>query len=359
MSTLYFVLTTGRCNLRCRYCGGSFPEKSVPWSIKYDLHMLKQLIERDSDATVAFYGGEPLLNHGFIEEVMDTVTAKRFVIQTNGLLVKELGWSYWNKMDSVLLSIDGTKKTTDFYRGRGIYERVTETARSLRSNGFKGDLIARMAVSERSDIFNDVTHLLGLRIFDHIHWQLDAGWSDAWNDFGAWCDGVYKPGIMKLSTNWLSELEMGRVQGLVPFLGILRRIRRGGPIPPCGSGTESLSIMPDGSIRACPISFDAGWALVGRLSALPLSEFPKVHIAGSRGCDSCSYLRVCGGRCLYFNRESLWSSKGFAKVCEVTKFTIDRIAAMESSVNKAVAGRLIDPNELDYPKFNNSTEIIP
>jgi putative peptide-modifying radical SAM enzyme len=354
---LYFILTTGKCNLHCRYCGGSFPEDKVPWTVDYDIELLKDLIKDDSDPTIAFYGGEPLENCGYIREVMNRVDVKRFIIQTNGLSAERLGSEYWNRMDAVLLSIDGTKSTTDFYRGEGVYRRVLRAAEVLRDGGFKGDLVARMAVSERSDIFTEVDHLLGLEIFDHIHWQIDAGWSEQWNDFTGWCERSYKPGILRLARKWLSEMEDGKVLGLVPFLGIRNRLRRGGPIPPCGSGEESISVMPDGSIRACPIAFDVKWALLGRLPEHSGSKLPKVHISGQ--CMGCSYLRVCGGRCLYFNRERLWGQEGFEKVCEITKYTIDIIAAMENPINQVVARGTVDQESLDYPKFNNTTEIIP
>ena len=56
---LYIVLTTGRCNLSCRYCGGSFPSAVVPWEVHYDLKDLRRLVESDPDAIIAFYGESP------------------------------------------------------------------------------------------------------------------------------------------------------------------------------------------------------------------------------------------------------------------------------------------------------------
>lgn len=79
---LWLVFTTGACNLRCTYCGGSFePPHVVPWRVTYDINKLRHLVENDKDATVIFYGGEPLLNPGFIMRVMDNVKARRFGIQ--------------------------------------------------------------------------------------------------------------------------------------------------------------------------------------------------------------------------------------------------------------------------------------
>ena len=70
---LFILYTTGRCNLKCRYCGGSFDPQIVPWDVKYPLRLLEELF-REGDS-IAFYGGEPLLNMDFIREVMETFDA--------------------------------------------------------------------------------------------------------------------------------------------------------------------------------------------------------------------------------------------------------------------------------------------
>lgn len=353
---LIFVLTTGKCNLECSYCGGSFPERSVPFKTTYDLSLAKRFIQSDPNPIVAFYGGEPLINTEVIRGLMDSVRAK-YVIQTNGTLVDSLSPDYWARMDAVLISIDGTEKTTDAYRGPGIYGRVIKSAKRLREAGFKGDLIARMAVSEKTDIYEDVSHLIRTGIFDHVHWQLDVGWSDSWKDFDGWAEGNYKQGIRKLVGWFKEELANGRVLGMVPILGILKRLREGGGTPPCGSGTDSYAIMPNGVIRACPIAYDAKWAEVGNLLQSSLKTLPKRGITGE--CMECSHLVGCGGRCLYMNRERFWGDAGFKKVCAITKFTIDEISTLAKPVEDALNAGRIGRKGIEYPEFNNSTEIVP
>jgi putative peptide-modifying radical SAM enzyme len=356
MGLLYFVLSTGQCNLRCSYCGGSFPHDKVGWEVKYDPSDLSGLLAGDEDATVAFYGGEPLMNAPFVKKVMDTVQAKRFVIQTNGLLSYRLPKRYWMRMDAVLLSLDGREEVTDHYRGRGVYAQALKAGRDLKAKGYGGDLIARMAVSERSDIFKEVTHLSSLKLFDHIHWQIDAGWSDSWTNFDDWVERSYKPGILKLLDFWVAALGNGEVVGLVPFLGILKRLGEGGPNPPCGSGSESYSVLPNGRVIACPIAYDAPWADIGKLENIK-KPLPRIGVSGE--CPDCELLRVCGGRCLYFNREGFWGSEGFRKVCEITKFTIEAVSQVKGRVMDALRRADLPLEALDYPKFNNSTEIIP
>jgi len=322
----------------------------------YDPRILARLLAGDRDSTVAFYGGEPLMNAPFVEKVMDRVEAKRFVIQTNGLLWKRLEVKYWKRMDAVLLSLDGREWLTDQYRGRGVYGQALQAGRELKAQGYKGDLIARMAVSESSDIFEEVAHLCSLGLFDHIHWQLDVGWSDSWADFSGWAERSYKPGILRLLDYWVSAMEGGKLLGIVPFLGILKRMREGGPTPPCGSGSEACAVLPNGRITACPIAYDAAWADLGGLEGVK-KPLPTIEIGGD--CKGCGLLRICGGRCLYFNREGLWGPEGFRKVCDITKFTIGAITDAAGRVAEAMERSGLPLRLLDYPRFNNSTEIIP
>ena len=59
---------------------GSFKvDYTVPSRISYDIQTLKKFIEKDPDAGVIFYGGEPLLCIDKIEEIMDLIKAKYFL----------------------------------------------------------------------------------------------------------------------------------------------------------------------------------------------------------------------------------------------------------------------------------------
>jgi len=357
---LYIVFTTGRCNLECGYCGGSFPESLVPRDVKYRVSDLERFISDDRAPVICFYGGEPLLNREFMREVMDNLSRAKFVIQTNGTLVKRLEPEYWTRFETVLLSIDGRPEVTDRYRGLGVYRRVLEAARWLRSNGFRGDLIARMTVTESTDIYLDVTHLLKLGLFDHVHWQLDVIWSQRWRDFDGWCEDSYLPGLKKLVNLWLDEAERGIILGIVPIVSVLGAMVRGTPLdrPPCGAGRTSLAISTDGTVLACPIAVDVDWAKLGNVL-----EDSRLMVVGKVGigepCLSCGYLKYCGGRCLYAHIERLWGEDGFRKVCRATISLIENLSKIKGRVIDLLNEGTIPIKELFYPPFNNTTEIIP
>ncbi|MEM0377201.1 MAG: TIGR04084 family radical SAM/SPASM domain-containing protein [Thermofilum sp.] len=353
---LYITFTTGKCNLSCKYCGGSFNPKRVPWSVQYSLHKLKGLIESDPGAVVAFYGGEPLLNAGFVKWVMDNVSAKHFVIQTNGTLFRSLEVEYWLRFGSVLLSLDGIEELTDKYRGRGVYARVLEAASSLREWGFRGDLIARMTVTEDTDIYRDVMHILSLGLFSHVHWQLDVVWSDRWGSFPKWRDESYIPGLSRLAKLWLSMAENGVVLGVAPFKAILSQHFWGVySSPPCGAGIDSFAVLTDGTLLSCPIAVEEEWSRVGSLEEGLVN--PRAGIG--EPCTSCVYFTYCGGRCLYAYKERLWGEEGFREVCRASQALIDIVLRMAPRVRELLSEGIISEEDIRYPPFNNTVEVIP
>ncbi len=350
---LYIVFLTARCNLKCKYCGGSIDESIMPPEITYDLEKLKEFVERDEEAVIAFYGGEPLLRASLMEEMIDLIKAKHYVLQTNGLLLKNVRRKYLKKLSTILVSIDGVKEVNDFYKGE-VYDRVVENVRWLQKF-YEGDLIARMVASEKTDIVRDVKHLLGLG-FDHVHWQINAVWSPEglWKDFKSWVER-YNSGISELVRWWSEEVEKGNVLGIVPILGVLRAfLFHPNPSPPCGAGKTAFAITTDGRITACPVCADFEWNVAGSLE-----EGIKKIVEIREPCVSCEYGFICGGRCLFFNREWLWGREGFELVCKTCKHLIEEVRMAIPSVLRAVEEGLLEMRDLYYPPFNNTTEIIP
>lgn len=359
MGLTFILYTTGRCNLRCGYCGGSFDPGKVPWSIEYDLGALEDLV-RDGDV-IAYYGGEPLLNLGFIESVAERFEGCRHVIQTNGLLLDRLPRWLVERLDAVLVSIDGDRRVTDSWRGLGVYERVVRGARWLREAGFSGDLVARMTITASSDIYRDVLHLIGLGLFDHIHWQLSMIWIDRslWGDLWGWIESSYKPGLGRLLELWISGLERGRVLGIAPFQGILGRILGGGPTPPCGSGENSFAVLPNGRIISCPIAVEEEWAWVGSLGEVSREDLEGRRNRVDEPCSSCRLLDVCGARCLYTHRERLWGDEGFDAICSCSSHIIKLIRGNLGRIEEAASRGGLCLRDLIYPSYNNTVEIMP
>lgn len=90
---------------------------------------------------------------------MDGAPVRRFMIQTNGLLLDQADPACVNRFSTILISVDGREAITDANRGHGTYEKVMENINKIHKNGFCGELIARMTVTEKTDIVDAVTYL--------------------------------------------------------------------------------------------------------------------------------------------------------------------------------------------------------
>jgi putative peptide-modifying radical SAM enzyme len=308
------------------------------------------------------YGGEPTLRPSLIVELMDRFPLARFMLQTNAVLMNKLPVEYVKRFHSILISIDGTQETTDGYRSAGVYEKVINNFLWLHEIGYSGDIIARMAVSEQSDIYRDVRHLLDIEpSFNHVHWQLNVIWDAEgnWKDFDRWVEESYNPGITRLIEEWVSMMEKGVVERIVPFLPLMYTLVTGDSSEMrCGSGLDTFAIHVDGSIGVCPISPDWEFSLVGNIWDSKPSEL-KNCMRVDDPCPTCDEFGVCGGRCLFANKQRLWGDEGFEKVCDITRHLVNQLKCQVSKVQNLIHAGKISIDEFNYPEYNNGCEIIP
>ena len=220
-----------------------------------------------------------------------------------------------------------------------------------------------MAVSEQSDIYRDVNHLLSLRdpTFNHVHWQLNVVWDAEgnWNDYDSWIENSYKPGIARLVDEWVIEMERGIVEGIVPFVAIMHTLLTEEKSDlRCGSGIDTFAIHVDGSIGICPISPDWEFSIIGHIKESSPSSI-RNSMSVDEPCPSCSVFDICGGRCLFANKQRLWGQEGFEKVCGTVKHLIDTLQSKLALVKGLVKVGKLHLSDFDYPEFNNGCEIIP
>jgi len=342
------------------------PDPEVePTNVTYTIEELKEFIKKDPNPSIAFYGGEPLLNTRLIEKIIDEIPANHFILQTNGLLLRKIKPRYLHKIDTILISIDGRREVTDYYRGKGVYDKVIDNLNWLRKINYQGDVIARMAVSGMTDIYKDVKHLIELKNphFDHVHWQLDVLWdsppAQRYTNFDAWINN-YNRGITKLVKYWLSIIERKRkVLGIVPFLGIMKTLLYNEEVQlRCGAGIDAFAITTSGRILACPIAPEFEWNRLGTIfDTTPQELSGKVKI--EEPCTTCEYYHICGGRCLFANKTKLWGKEGFEKVCATVRHLIKELIKIKPKIERYIEQEVISKEEFDYPKYNNTTEIIP
>jgi len=374
----FHVILTSDCNLQCKYCFGEslddFDEEfgddievdyDLPRNLNYDVALLDDFCRQDPDCVLTFYGGEPLMQMDKLRQIMDKVSPKHYMVQTNGLLLDKLESKYVNRFHTILVSIDGQEALTDAYRGAGTYRKVIDNLKLIRKNGFAGELIARMTIMEQTDIEKQVKYLLDNSDFSFtsIHWQLNAGfWGNDYQrrNFEEWTKTSYIPGVERLVHFWVDQIQnKGKVLKLYPILGIANSLlhQEKDCLMRCGGGWINYAIQTDGYIIPCPTMWGMKKYYLGHIKDSNPLELNKLYVS-EKPCSQCSILGVCGGRCLYTNITKRWNDEAYSKVC----FTVSQlIQAVESEIPRIqmiIKSGKVSLDDFDYLKYNGA-EIIP
>ena len=360
---IFNIQLTLRCNLNCTYCQATPETSPFPARVNYSLDTLKKFIKGDPNAIIAFYGGEPLLEVPLMLKIMDEIEVETYILQTNGLFLHKVPPSYLNRFHTIVLSLDGRQAITDLHRGKGTHEKVLKNAKLIRESGFKGELIARMTVSEEMDIYHEVKWLFQLRNprFDSVHWQLDLMFNERslWKDLENWIKQKYNSQITSLIQDWVTIMKKeSRVLKIYPFLGIMDCLLSKQPAKlHCGAGWIWQNICTDGTIAACPVGADFKPFHVGHIAETnPLDTLDALHVG--EPCPACKIFEICGGRCLYANMFKPWGEEGYKLVCETVFHLVNELRKVQGEIKTMLKFQKLSPKEFDYFKYN-CCEIIP
>lgn len=118
--------TTDYCNLNCKYCSlgdlytfGKKEHKNI--NLQYAINILKYIFNikpQGADFALGFFGGEPLVNAGFIKKIIEQAKILNkekklkleFLITTNATLIdRYMGFLVENNFN-ILISLDGDEK---------------------------------------------------------------------------------------------------------------------------------------------------------------------------------------------------------------------------------------------------------
>ncbi len=372
----FHVILTTECNLECVYCHGkSCGDMDSDWDRKKGIRIdygvppepvwkvndLKTFVEKDPEAWVSFYGGEPTLRLDLIREIMDSVKCKGFLMQTNCMLLDRLESRYVNRFHTILVSLDGRESTTDSNRGKGVYRKVMDMCRLIRKNGYRGELIARMVIGDGMDVEKEVKHLVEAG-FTSVHWQLDANfWEHDFmeRDFKGWSENVYNPGIRRLVKFWVDRMEEGTVLKLYPFLAVMEDLLKGQDTPGirCGAGWSNFAVLTDGNISPCPVMQGMVDFYCGNLTSSP-ENLLKIRPTSPCIKEECDILGLCGGRCLYANKTKHWGEKGLKEVCGTVENLVKCLKKELPGVRKLVSKGTVSLSDFEHLRYNGC-EIIP
>ncbi|MEI8331106.1 MAG: TIGR04084 family radical SAM/SPASM domain-containing protein [Methanomicrobiales archaeon] len=376
---MYFhLILTDDCNLCCRYCRAKAFEvleesddktalrinidPDLPRDLDFDLDLLYNFLRKDPATTLTFYGGEPLLRADLIDRIVREAPARQFMIQTNGILLDRLKPEIVNRFSTILVSLDGGESLTDYNRGNGVYRTVMGNIRKIREGGYIGELIARMAVTEKTNI-TDSVHWLSRNndcSFSSIHWQLDANFSGDFSrrQFTDWARTSYNPGIRSLVTDWIDHMESdGAVLRWYPFLDPMEDLLLGKKSQlRCGSGHANYSIMTDGHIAPCPVMIGMKEYYVGHIRSADPTKLDRRYVGGE--CEGCGIYDFCGGRCLYSNITKPWNMAERKTVCGTVENLRSALTEAVPRIRALIRRGKITLADFAHEKFNGC-EIIP
>ncbi|MDD1705481.1 MAG: TIGR04084 family radical SAM/SPASM domain-containing protein [Methanoregulaceae archaeon] len=370
----YHIILTDECNLCCRYCRGTVFDTisqsdgncridlSLPVELSYDLGELYTFLSKDPSPCITFYGGEPLIRADLVREIMDHAPNSRFMVQTNGLLLDTVGAEYLNRMETILVSVDGPENLTDYHRGKGTFRRVIAQLKALLNRGYEGELIARMTVTQKTDIHRSVRYLAFNNDFpfDSVHWQIDADFSGnvRIKDFCRWLDRSYKPGIMQLIGDWVRIMEEeGRVARWYPFLQTTEDLLNGKKSRlRCGCGYANYTILTDGNIGPCPVMIGMTDFYVGHIRTADPLSLPEIGMRGS--CPECDIFGFCGGRCLYADITRPWQPEQRELICGAVHTLHRGLYENLPRIRKCIRSGRVQMNDFSHTRYNGC-EIIP
>ncbi|MDD3154849.1 MAG: radical SAM protein [Victivallaceae bacterium] len=133
---------TGRCNLRCTFCGqqnGMFGRREAIAELPA-ARWTELAGELAQSSEITLWGGEPLV-YGEFDQLATTLSqgGAHLGIVTNGVLIDRHKQVLCEHFDTIKISLDGTKEYHDSIRGAGVFDKVRENLACLKKR--RGRLI--------------------------------------------------------------------------------------------------------------------------------------------------------------------------------------------------------------------------
>lgn len=157
------IIVTNACNFRCTYCIQKHESKTLDdVSENKIIRLLSRISEKTNKISIAWFGGEPLLQFQRIERMIlllkniceknhcileNTMTTNGYLL--NGDIVKHLGKLNFKQLQ---VTIDGDRKTHDSRRyqsnGKGTYDEIVKNLHLVLTTGIT--IILRINVDEEN-----------------------------------------------------------------------------------------------------------------------------------------------------------------------------------------------------------------
>ncbi len=306
------------CNLRCDYCFAGTGDFGTGHRMEMPLEVGKKaidfLIEKSEgrrNLELDFFGGEPLMNFGVVEEIVryarerEKETGKnfRFTVTTNGTLLTEERIDFINReMHNVVLSVDGRKEVNDRVRhrvdGSGSYDAfLPKFQRLVQRRGDRQYYVRGTFTKYNLDFAEDVLHLNRCG-FDQI--SVDPKLPYALTE--AQLPAIFAE-YERLAKLLIQRRREGKGFNFFHFMldldqgpCVIKRLRG------CGAGNEYCAVTPDGDVYPChqfvgQEEWRMGDIFSGEIDMEMKRRFAASNVYGKEECRGCWAKFYCSGGC--------------------------------------------------------------
>jgi uncharacterized protein len=314
---------TNNCTIQCDYCyRGEKNKQSISWEVGVRaIDFLIQHSQGQQELSVALFGGEPLLEFGFIKKLVPYAQRKasyygkriHFRATTNCVLVNDEIIEFFRQHRmSFHTSIDGGPESHDKHRhfpdGTGTSAIIEPKIRKILK--YWPNTAARMTFC------NDTVH----RWFDDVLYLVELGYTNLPMVPAAECNwteeqwGNMKRELRKISDLYIETFRVGHpiyIKHIEDSLkGIVNPSRRK---QHCGAGRGYLSVRTDGTIYPCSRFGDSSdgrsgdqWQLGSVFAGIDQERrrtFLNFDCASQTeaDCENCLAANMCSIPCIALN----------------------------------------------------------
>jgi uncharacterized protein len=314
-----------KCNLGCTYCyaqqgtfGGTAGDMP-PDVAKAAIDQLVQAAEPGETLTLAFMGGEPLVNrstlHASTRYAAGEAAARGirigFSMTTNATLLRDEDIELFQEYAFTLtISLDGLHATHDRLRpyrsGKGSFEKVAENVISLLAvDQRRYRVLARVTVTPKNlDLPEIMTGLLEMGFDDIMFSPMLSAPSGRNEMLAADLDRLLDQ-LIKCGDAFREGLRQGRI---LPFSNVIKTLQRihfyEREMYPCGAGGGYMGVSADGGLYACHRFVNDEDGLMGNVfSGVDQGKQSKWldsrHLQKQSPCGTCWARYLCSGSCHY------------------------------------------------------------
>jgi len=310
------------CNMRCRYCfadGGPFGGERGLMDRETGRAALDLLFQEAGSrprVEVDFFGGEPLLNFGVVQELVAygrekaAAGGKRisFTLTTNGLgLTAEIEKYLLAEGLSVILSLDGRREVHDFNRpdaaGRGTYKRIVPREQHfVASQGHRNYWVRGTYTRQNLDFTRDILHMVEIG-FHYLSVEPVVAAPEA--EYA-----IREEDLPRLAAEYRclarTYLEKAAVGEGFSFFHFNIDVAAGPCLPKrlagCGAGTSYLAVTPIGDLYPCHQlvgrrDYRLGNVRAGILRPDLRESFRQAYVYNQPSCSRCWARFYCSGGC--------------------------------------------------------------